>query len=199
MKGIAVKVPCVEELDCFALILRPCITIRKGCVKSEHSDSERNKKNCRSTANLRMLFQTERGNPVRSKVEDLAHRNNGEVECWEIMMQEKLSCHEIERKVVQRPAQYGLANFVVKSLEGDIGIVVAASLPSEDSNALEDDICQDREGRRPPDGRISEKVDLTMVFTPEVDTTSQDWPGTRPGIPGMRLNKACVGLPHNLL
>lgn len=77
------------------------------------------------------------------------------------------------------PTQNSLTDLVVESFEVDVSIVVAASLPTENGNALEYAIGQDGQCRRPPNGRVSKKVNLSMVFAPEVDTTSQDWPRAR--------------------
>lgn len=114
-------------------------------------------------------------------------------------MQEQLTLHQVEGEVVQSPAEHVGANLIVESLKGGVGIVVAASLPAQDGNALEDNPSKDSHRRRPPDDGVTEEVNLRVGLTPEVDTSAEDGPGLGAGIPGVGVGEAGVGLPHDLL
>lgn len=54
-KGVAVKVPGVEELDHAALVLCPLVAICEWCINREHTDGERNKQNSQASADCRVL------------------------------------------------------------------------------------------------------------------------------------------------
>lgn len=66
------------------------------------------------------------------------------------MVQEQLTCHEVEGEVVESPAEDAHANLIVKALESDIVIVSVAALPSENSEALDGDVESDERCRAPP-------------------------------------------------
>ena len=115
------------------------------------------------------------------------------------MVQKELSLHEIEWEVMERPSQNGCTDLVVEALEGDAVVVTTRPLPSEDSKSLERDVKCNCGSRAQPDEWVTDQVDLQVVFTPEVDTAAKDWPRRWARIPCVRLNKAGVGGPHDLL
>lgn len=115
------------------------------------------------------------------------------------MVQEQLTIHEVEWEVVESPAQNRGADLVVESLERGVGVIVAAALPAESRNALEENVDNDSESRAPPHDGVAHQVDLAVILAPEVDTALEEGPRVGTRIPGMRLDQAGVGLPHNLL
>ena len=54
------------------------------------------------------------------------------------MVQEELTLHEEEGEVVERPTQDRNADLIVETLEDGVAVVVAATLPSQDRESLED-------------------------------------------------------------
>lgn len=127
-------------------------------------------------ANDRTLAQSETLDSVDHEVIGLAKSDDGKVECREVMMQEKLSLHEEEGEVVESPAQNRSTNLIIKTLEGDVAVVVAASLPSKNGETLEGDVKSNGGSRGPPDERVANQVDLSVVLAPEVDTATEDGP-----------------------
>ncbi len=143
MESIAVKVPGLKQLYSSALILRPRVAIDKRRIHGEYSNGKGDERYCDTPTSLRILLQPKHRDAVEEEVEDLAQAHDCEVERGEIVVQEQLSGHQVEREVVEGPSEDSLANLVVKSFEVDTGVVVAAALPSKDRNALEDDVGQD--------------------------------------------------------
>lgn len=115
------------------------------------------------------------------------------------MVKEQLTLHQVEGEVMKSPAEDRSANLVVESLESRAGVVVVAALPSENSNALEDDPDRNGNAGRPPDNGVSEEVDLSVLASPEVDTSAEDGPRLRARVPGMGVSEASVGPPHDLV
>lgn len=112
-------------------------------------------------------------------------------------MKEKLTSHEEEGEVVECPAQNRGSQLIVKSLDKRTGIVIAASLPSQNGNDLEQGPNDNGNGRGPPNHGIADEVDLGVILAPEVDSSSQDRPclGTR--IPCVRFGQASIRGPHD--
>lgn len=115
------------------------------------------------------------------------------------MVKEQLTLHQVEGEVVQSPAEHRGTDFVVESLEGGVLVIATASLPSENSNALEENPDDNGDGGCPPDDRVTKEVDLSVVLTPEVDTALEQRPRLRSRLPGVRVSQASVGLPHDLV
>jgi hypothetical protein len=78
-------------------------------------------------------------------------------------------------------------------------MVLEPTLPSENRQTLDSNVQGNGSSGRPPNDWVTNKVDLTMVLTPEIDATAQDRPRSRAGIPRVRLNEASVCFPHYLL
>jgi hypothetical protein len=95
------------------------------------------------------------------------------------MVQEELSGHEVEWEVVESPSEERHADFVVETLEVDVGIVAEPTLPAQNREALDDEVQTNDCGGAPPDGRVTDEVDLPVVFAPKVDTATERWPGRR--------------------
>lgn len=79
------------------------------------------------------------------------------------MMQEKLTGHEVEGKVVECPAQDAHSDFIVETFEGDVVIVTITTLPSENGQAFDGDVKADERCRGPPNGRVADEVDLAAA------------------------------------
>lgn len=133
------------------------------------------------------------------KINDLAKSNDRKVKSREVMVKEKLTLHQIEREVVQSPAQNRSTDFVVEALKSGIGVIATAALPSDNSNDLEDDPNDNRDGRRPPDDGVTKEIDLGVVATPEVDTTAKDGPRLGARVPGVGIRKASICPPHHCM
>lgn len=185
VEGVAVKVPGGEELDASAHVLGPGVSVGQGGVHGECGDAEGSKEGNECSADLRPTFQAKCGNAVERKVDNLAEGHDGKIECGQVVMQEQLASHQKEGKVVERPAQDRGAQLIVESLEDDIAVVVEAPLPAQNGKRLERSVDQDRQCGGIPDGRIAKEVNLTMVFAPEVDATTQRRPRRRPRVPSV--------------
>lgn len=115
------------------------------------------------------------------------------------MMQKELTCHEIEGEVVECPTQKRHPDLIIKALEGHIGIITVAALPTEDGNTFDGNVKTDERRGGPPNDGIAEEIDLAVVLAPEVDTPTKDGPGWRARIPGVGFDKSGVSLPHDFL
>lgn len=62
------------------------------------------------------------------------------------MMQEKLSLHQVERKVMERPPKHRDTDLKVETLKVGHGVVVVAALPTEHCKRLEGKIGGDGGG-----------------------------------------------------
>jgi len=173
---VAVPVPSLQEFDLVALILGPGVAIRQWSVKGEYDDTQSQEDNSTCLSDDRLVANTKGANAGSQKVVDLAKCDDGEVESWEVVVQEELSLHEEEREIVERPSKYSRTDLVVEAPEGDVVVVTAGSLPSQDGESLEHDIEGDCSSRAQPDQRVTNEVDLEVVLAPEVDTTAKDWP-----------------------
>jgi len=65
-------------------------------------------------------------------------------------MQEQLTCHEVEGKVVECPSQDAHTDLVVEAFERNIGVVAVATLPSEDGDGLDGDVKANKCSGAPP-------------------------------------------------
>src|SRR5882757_8850203 len=100
---------------------------------------------------------------------------------------------------MERPCQDHSTNFVIETLEDGVIVVLESSLPAENCDALENNEDSNGQGGGPPNNWVSNEVNLAIVFTPEVDTASEDRPRGWSRIPSVRLNKTSIGVPHDLL
>lgn len=176
MEGVTVPIPSLEQLSLGTICLGPGISVSNGRVHVEDADGECQEDGCTSSANDGTLTQTKSGNACSDEVVGLREGDDGEVKGGEVVVQEELSLHEEERKPVESPAKDAGADLVVESLEGHVVVVLVSTLPSQNSQCLESQVHNNRDGRGPPDQRITDQVDLTVVLAPEVDTATKDWP-----------------------
>lgn len=58
-------------------------------------------------------------------------------------MQEELTRHQIEWEVMECPSENGLAQFIIEALEIDVFVIAAAALPTDDGDALEENVEED--------------------------------------------------------
>lgn len=114
-------------------------------------------------------------------------------------MEEELTLHQVEGKVVQGPAKNIGTDLVVETLESGMAVIVAVTLPSENRNALEQHPDSNGHGGGPPDDRVANEVDLGVVLAPEVDTAAEDGPRLRARVPSVGVGQASVGGPHDLV
>lgn len=179
MEGVAIPIPFVEQLCRLALILGPGIAICKRSVHGENGDGRGQEDDSSSLSNDRALSKAKTGEAVRYEIVDLAKTHDGKVQSREVVMQEELTLHQVEREVVEEPAKQRHSNLVVEALERDIAVVLEATLPTNHSEALDSEVCNNRESRRPPNKGVTDEVDLAVVLTPEVDTTLEEGPRWR--------------------
>lgn len=130
MKGIAVEIPLVKELDRSARVLCPSIAISQRRIHGEGSDAKGEKQSDECSADLWPALQSQGGDPVGAKVKNLAQCHDGEIEGGQVVVQEQLTGHKVEGEVMEGPAEDGRAQLVVKSFEGDIVVIVESALPS---------------------------------------------------------------------
>lgn len=137
MECVAVPIPCIEQLHAATVILGPRVAIDQRSVQSESSDTETQEDNRSSLSDERPLTETNAPYACCSKIVHLTQSHDRKVQSREIVMQEKLSLHEEEREVVERPAQDSDAKLVVETLELYILVIVVVPLPSENGKSLE--------------------------------------------------------------
>lgn len=198
-KVIAVPIPSAEKLHLLARGLGPWVSVSERRVEAEGNDAESQEHNSTGGTNPLAGLETESGNAGGNKVVGLAEGEDGEVESWKVVVQEQLTLHQEEWKVVERPSQNKGTNLVVETLEWHAVEVLITTLPSQESNALENGEDSDGDGRGPPDNWVADEVNLAVVLAPEVDPAAKNWPGLWAGIPGMGVEKTGVGGPHDLL
>lgn len=104
---VTIKVPTIKELHALTSTLCPWISVGQGSIKRKSNDTSSQESHNSSPSNGRSIPDSERtSHSIRCKIVDLAHRDNGKVQGWEVMMEEELTLHEIEWEVVEGPAQH---------------------------------------------------------------------------------------------
>lgn len=196
-EGVAVEVPSGEKLDPLAFSLGPRVTV--GQWGEEPEDDHGQGKEQNGTESVKDDLVLDERDPGCREVKDLAECNNGKVQGWEIMMQEELTLHKIEGEIVKSPSKNRGSNLIVETLENGVGVIVAAALPAENGDALEKDVDNHGSSSAPPDDGVTQQVNLAVMPAPEVDTAAKDRPSLGARIPGMGLDEAGIGLPHDLL
>jgi hypothetical protein len=73
---------------------------------------------------------------------------------------------------VESPSENAHANLVVETFEGDVIIVTVAALPTEYGETLDSDVQSDECAGAPPDDWVTQKINLTVMLAPEVDTAA---------------------------
>ena len=184
-KVVAIPIPSAEKLDLPASSLRPRVTISKRGVKAEGDDTESQEDNSTGSADPLAGLETKARNAGSDVVVSLTESQDGEEECREVVVQEQLALHQEEWEVVECPSKNKSTDLVVETLEWHVVEVLVSTLPSQESNTLEDGEDGDSNGGRPPDDRVADEVDLAVLLTPEVDTTAENWPGLWARIPGV--------------
>jgi hypothetical protein len=196
---VAVPVPSVKELHLLALVLSPLVTVAERRIQAENDDAGCEEDYQAGSANDGVLLDAETSHTSGGEVPDLTKGDDREEKSREVVVQEKLTLHEEEGEVVESPAQDRHTDLVVETLEDGVAVVIAAALPPQDRESLEDSVEGDSGGRRPPDKRVTDKVDLAVVAAPEVDTTAENWPRLGTRVPRVRVDEASVGGPHDAL
>ena len=173
-ESVAIVIPGVEQLEAIALLLRPHVAIGQRGIQSENDHAEDEEHNRRSPPDERLVLEGETANlgTVKVEVDELTQREDGKVQRREIMMQKELASHEVERKVVECPSEYGHAQFKIEASERGMFVIIEVALPAQDGKALEGDVYRDRDATGPPDKRVTDQVNLSMVFAPEVDAAA---------------------------
>ncbi len=119
-----------EQLDLIALGLRPGVAVGERREERECGDRQGEEGDSASPVDDRVLLDAKVGNSRGGEIEHLAEGQDSKIQGREIMVEEELALHEIEREVVEGPAEDGGADFVVEPLEGGAAVVIAAALPA---------------------------------------------------------------------
>jgi hypothetical protein len=133
------------------------------------------------------------------EIEHRSERQDRVPERREIMVQEQLAAHEVKREIMKRPSHHEESDhLIIFYHSGMMEIFISAFLP-EDEEGAGDEIGCDAGGAHPPCERISDEVDVSVVFDPEVDTPTEGRP-----VPWMRVvcvaaGQASIGQPHYFL
>lgn len=114
-------------------------------------------------------------------------------------MQEKLSLHQVKREIMKRPPKNRHTDLKVEAPEVGHGVVSIATLPAEYCERLKGEVDGNGSGRGPPNYRVADEVDLTIIFTPKVDSTLQDRPARGTRVPSVRFDETGIGAPHDLI
>ena len=137
---VAIPVPRLEQFGAVALALGPCIAVCDRRVDSKYCNGDGKESNSCSLANGGILPQTEYVEPVADEIIHLTQSHDGKVEGREVVVEEQLTRHEVEGEVVESPAKKGHADLIIEALEGGVGVVAVATLPSKDRNSLDDHV-----------------------------------------------------------
>ncbi|KAI9163621.1 LOW QUALITY PROTEIN: hypothetical protein HJFPF1_05242 [Paramyrothecium foliicola] len=198
VESVAVKVPGLEELHTLAFGLGPGAAVGKRSEQSKSSCRETEEGDSSDAVDCAALAAGHSaGDPGCEIVEELGERNDTKVQSGEVVMKEELALHQEEGKVVQSPAENRAANLIVEALHSSVGIIVAAALPADDGQSLKEDPDGNGGSGGVPHNRVTQEVDLHVVLAPEVDTTAEDGPRGRAGVPSVRVGETGVGPPHD--
>lgn len=83
---VTVPIPSVEKFDRVALVSCPRVAVSEGRIYCEDSDCNGQEANSRCLANRWVLLQSKNAEAIAHEIENLTERENGEVECWQIMV-----------------------------------------------------------------------------------------------------------------
>ena len=137
VESVAVPVPSLKQLGLAAVCLGPGIAVSDRRVHVEDADGKSQEDDCTSLSDDRVLAETKTANTSGDEIICLAKSDDGEVECWEVVVQEELSLHEEEGQPVERPTKDASANLVIEALERNVVVVLVTTLPSEHGKTLE--------------------------------------------------------------
>ena len=73
---------------------------------------------------------------------------------------------------MESPSENAHAHLVVETLEGDIAVVTVAALPAKNGDTLDSNVESNERAGAPPDHWVTQKVDLTVVLAPEINTAA---------------------------
>ena len=109
--------------------------------------------------------------------EPTGNETGGDV-CWKIVMQEKLSAHQVEWEVVQSPGKEEESSGVIQSVPGSA--IHGIDAPAEGDLVGTNDTSVDRQkrGSDPPSKWVTKEVNLlaSIILSPERNTAQQKWP-----------------------
>jgi hypothetical protein len=115
VESVTVEIPRIEYLCLFTKRFSPFSTVRKRLISCEYGDYNNDEKEsdlrCSSGGNLESLTSGE-------EIPSLTEGKDTKVESWEVMMEEELTFHKEERKVMQCPSENSHTNSPVISSPG---------------------------------------------------------------------------------
>jgi hypothetical protein len=76
------------------------------------------------------------------------------------VVQEQLTRHQVEGKVVESPAKNAHTDFIIEALEGDIVVIAEATLPSKNSKALDRNVEPNECSGAPPNYGVTDEIYL---------------------------------------
>jgi hypothetical protein len=97
MEIIAGEVPILQPFRIFAILFRPFTSICKGSPMLESPQSHDQYDSCHLHSELWFKSRS-------SQVENAREKQDGEIECRKVMMQEELALHDEEGEVMHCPA-----------------------------------------------------------------------------------------------
>lgn len=147
MESVTGKVPRAHQANAFTGTHRPGVSVNKRGIDGEDCDAQNEEFRHDDAADHRFLPYDRQLDTVEDEIERLRQAHDGKVESRKIMVQEQLAGHQIEGEVVERPAEYCCAQFVVETFDIDVLVVVEAALPAEEGDTLESGVNSNRSSR----------------------------------------------------
>ena len=129
-ESVAIPVPSFKQLDLIAGRLGPWVAVGQGSVNSKSHNAERQEYYSTETAKDWVFTETNARYTSSDIVINLAQSHDREIESWEVVVQEELALHQVEREVMECPSQDHGTDFVIEALEDDVVVVLEASLPA---------------------------------------------------------------------
>lgn len=195
VERVTVEIPARKPLALLTQRLGPWVSVNDGRVVDVEREGGSKDTNTESTSNNLVSHNSEGEVLPRA---DKTKENK--VERAQVVVQEELSSHEVRGEVVQSPSKKegGELDVVSSQIRSACKVVVSA-LESQQIDGLPQEEDTNREGSQPPDGSVTEKIDLSVILNPEVDTSLEEGPGLRSRLPGMGISKSLVDSPHDLV
>ncbi len=131
---IAIPIPRLKQLDLLARGLAPRVRIRQWRVQCKSRNGEAKEHNGASGANPLPVLKANTWDAGSEKVVELAQSQDGEVQGWEVVVQEQLALHQEEGEVVECPPEDESSDLVAEAAEDGAFVIVVATLPSEEGD-----------------------------------------------------------------
>ena len=120
-------------------------------------------------------------------------------EGWEVMVEEQLTAHEIEREVMQCPTHDEETSHLVVFDDGGMVEILVSTLLTEDEEDADDKVRGNACSAHPPGERISDEIDVSVLLDPKVDTATESRPVPWARVICMAAGESSIRPPHDLL